>query len=88
LDSLRESQPRTTLVVAHRLGTIKRCDKIAVLGHGGVEELGSHAGLLAKKGLYFDLWQKQGASESDEEQPWKGSLSGGDKDKVNLVVKE
>jgi ABC-type multidrug transport system ATPase subunit len=63
---------------------VKKCDKIAVLGHGGVAELGSHAELLAKKGLYYELWQKQGASESDEdEEPsWKGSATlGEDKDK-------
>ena len=50
----------TTLVVAHRLGTVKKCDKIAVVDDGGIQELGDHATLLAKKGLYFELWSKQG----------------------------
>lgn len=59
LDEMQKQQPRTTLVVAHRLGTIKNCDQIAVLGHGGVEELGSHDELLEMNGLYKDLWTKQ-----------------------------
>ena len=60
LDDLQAKQPRTTLVVAHRLGTVKNCDTIAVLDDGGVKELGDHATLLAKRGLYYELWMKQG----------------------------
>jgi ABC-type multidrug transport system fused ATPase/permease subunit len=59
LDDMQTAQPRTTLVVAHRLMTIKDCDQIAVLGDGGVQELGSHSSLLEQKGLYYDLWRKQ-----------------------------
>jgi ABC-type multidrug transport system fused ATPase/permease subunit len=68
---LQEEQPRTTLVVAHRLVTVKDCDKIAVLGNGGVMELGSHDELVKQKGLYYELWMKQGAraeKEDEEEQ--------------------
>ena len=61
LDNMQKTQPRTTLVVAHRLVTVKDCDKIAVLGNGGVLELGNHEQLLEKKGLYHELWEKQGA---------------------------
>jgi ABC-type multidrug transport system fused ATPase/permease subunit len=61
LDDLQKKQPRTTLVVAHRLTTVKYCDKIAVLGDGGVQEFGSHDELLQNKGLYHELWIKQGA---------------------------
>ena len=63
LDSLQETQPRTTLVVAHRLLTVKRCDKIAYLGNGGVIEIGSHDELLEKAGEYSKLWKMQGAEE-------------------------
>ena len=63
LDELQSKKPRTALVVAHRLGTVKHCDKIAVLGGGSVCELGNHSKLLGKQGLYYDLWQKQGGGD-------------------------
>jgi ATP-binding cassette subfamily B (MDR/TAP) protein 1 len=63
LDDLQEKQPRTTLVVAHRLTTVKNCDQICVLDGGGVKELGSHSELLDKKGLYSELWMKQGGGD-------------------------
>jgi len=66
LDHIQETQPRTTLVVAHRLMTVKKCDKICFLGDGGVEELGSHDELLAKQGEYAKLWKMQGAAEELE----------------------
>ena len=43
---------RTTIVVAHRLSTVKRADRIVVLGKGKVLEIGSHAELIAKNGAY------------------------------------
>lgn len=63
LDDLQKKQPRTTLVVAHKLQTVKNCDKIAVLGDGGVLELGSHSHLLEQGGLYKELWEQQGGGE-------------------------
>jgi len=74
LDKLQETQPRTTLVVAHRLVTVKNCDRIAVLGDGGVAELGSHAELVEQKGLYHELWMKQGAREEEEDKKFKESM--------------
>ena len=47
---------RTTLTIAHRLTTIQNADRILVLGKDGIEEEGSHAELLAKKGIYYRLW--------------------------------
>jgi len=67
LDEMQKTQPRTTLMVAHRLKTVEKCDKIAVLDGGGVKELGSHDSLLEQKGLYYDLWKKQGATKTKEE---------------------
>jgi ATP-binding cassette subfamily B protein len=43
--------------------TVRECDRIAVLGDGRVKELGSHDSLLQEKGLYYELWMKQGARE-------------------------
>ena len=47
---------RTTLVVAHRLTTIKNADEILVITKDGVEEQGTHEELLAKDGVYAELW--------------------------------
>ena len=57
LDSL--SKGRTTLVVAHRLSTIKNADKIAVVNDGIIVEEGTHDELIAKNGEYADLYSRQ-----------------------------
>lgn len=50
---------RTTLVVAHRLSTIKNADKIAVVADGKIAEQGSHDELMAQNGMYADLYKLQ-----------------------------
>ena len=50
---------RTTLVVAHRLSTIKNADEIAVVAEGKIKEKGTHDELLAKGGIYADLYRLQ-----------------------------
>ena len=50
---------RTTLVVAHRLSTIKNADEIAVVADGKIKEKGTHDELLAKGGMYADLYKLQ-----------------------------
>lgn len=50
---------RTTLVIAHRLSTVERADRIVVLSHGRIVEIGSHAELLAKNGAYAQLYRLQ-----------------------------
>ena len=50
---------RTSLIIAHRLSTIQRADKIIVMHKGQVREIGTHQELLAKRGIYFKLYQLQ-----------------------------
>ncbi|HNQ15172.1 MAG TPA: ABC transporter ATP-binding protein [Pyrinomonadaceae bacterium] len=50
---------RTSLVVAHRLSTIQRCDRILVFHHGELREKGSHHELLGQRGLYWRLYRLQ-----------------------------
>ncbi len=49
----------TMLIVAHRLSTIQHSDKIIVLSHGKIMEVGSHQQLLKQKGMYYHLYQLQ-----------------------------
>lgn len=57
LDELMEG--RTTLVIAHRLSTLKNMDRILVFDHGEIIEDGTHQQLVRRKGLYAKLWKSQ-----------------------------
>lgn len=59
----RVMQERTSLVVAHRLSTVQKCDRILVFHHGELREAGTHNELLANRGLYWRLYQLQYADE-------------------------
>jgi ATP-binding cassette subfamily B protein len=52
-------QGKTVLAIAHRLSTIAQMDRIVAMDAGAVVETGSHAELLARGGLYADLWARQ-----------------------------
>ena len=50
---------RTMLFIAHRLSTVRNCDRILVVEKGALAEWGTHAELMAKQGIYFHLYQQQ-----------------------------
>ena len=55
----RMVEGRTSLIIAHRLSTIQRADKIIVMHKGQLREMGTHQELLAKRGIYYKLYQLQ-----------------------------
>lgn len=58
-------QNRTSITIAHRLATVRKCDKIIVLNAGKVEEIGSHEQLLDNQGLYSNLYKLNYSSFDD-----------------------
>jgi ATP-binding cassette subfamily B multidrug efflux pump len=50
---------RTSFVIAHRLSTIRDADVILVMNEGSILEQGTHVGLLARRGFYYDLYNSQ-----------------------------
>ncbi len=57
---------RTTLVIAHRLSTVRHADQIVVMDQGRIVERGSHEALIAAGGAYVNLWRVQAGLRSDE----------------------
>jgi ABC-type transport system involved in Fe-S cluster assembly fused permease/ATPase subunit len=67
---LREiARTRTTLIIAHRLSTIADADQILVLEQGRIVERGTHASLLAIRGLYAQMWERQQARHDEAPDP-------------------
>jgi ATP-binding cassette subfamily B protein len=50
---------RTSFVIAHRLSTVKKADRIIVIANGTIQEMGSHAELLRQRGYYYNLYTQQ-----------------------------
>ena len=53
------TKEKTTIVIAHRLSTVKKADNIIVIDKGVIVEQGKHLSLLKKKGIYSVLWNVQ-----------------------------
>jgi ATP-binding cassette subfamily B protein len=64
--ALRETlNGRTSLVIAHRLSTVREADELLVIDDGRIVERGTHASLLAEDGLYAELYRTQFADQED-----------------------
>ncbi|HEY0405637.1 MAG TPA: ABC transporter ATP-binding protein [Pyrinomonadaceae bacterium] len=72
----RVMRGRTSLIVAHRLSTIQRADRIIVMHHGEIREQGSHQELLTHRGLYWRLYKLQYADASRDERLTGDSSAG------------
>jgi len=55
----RIMEEKATIIISHRVSSIKHCDQILVLDEGQISEKGNHQELIDKGGIYFDLYQKQ-----------------------------
>src|SRR5712691_2715169 len=63
----RMVEGRTSLIIAHRLSTVQRADKIIVMHKGKLREMGTHQQLLAQRGIYFKLYQLQYKDQESNE---------------------
>jgi len=72
----RMVEGRTSIIIAHRLSTVQRADKIIVMHKSQLREMGSHQELLAQRGIYWKLYQLQ--YKDQELSTASGSLIGGD----------
>src|SRR5262249_53081095 len=61
---------RTAIVIAHRLSTVKRMDRLVILDRGRIAESGSHEALLARSGIYATLWAHQSGGFL-QDQEWR-----------------
>jgi ATP-binding cassette subfamily B protein len=71
---------RTAIVIAHRLSTVRRMDRLVILERGRIAEQGSHDALLAVDGIYSALWTHQSGgflplSDDEREDAAEGNLS-------------
>ena len=68
-------QGRTTIVIAHRLSTVRNAEQIVVLSEGRVAEQGTHGDLMRRRGLYWNLNQVQQRAAMDEYEPMISAMA-------------
>lgn len=78
------SRGRTTLVIAHRLSTVVNADEIIVLKDGEIAERGTHGVLMAKGGLYSEMWSRQREANEAEERLRRAQ----EEDEMGVIVRK
>ena len=81
------TEGRTSIIIAHRLQTIQECDRVLVLHHGVVKELGTHDELIAARGIYYTLHELQ-FQDSQAAAELTGDTAGGDKPRRGWVDRD
>ena len=77
---------KSMLIIAHRLSTVKNCDKIIVLENGEILEQGSHEELISNQGQYYRLWELQQGNYIDEEDEPSLALIEPEKSDENEII--
>ncbi len=81
----RLTKGRTTIAIAHRLSTLRKCDRLVVIENGEIGEVGTHQELMEKKGIFYEIAQIQSemskimAFETSSEEDIKKQKNGGNK---------
>ncbi|CAB4018377.1 Multidrug resistance 1, partial [Paramuricea clavata] len=78
----RAGEGRTTIIIAHRLSTVKNADIIAAVSEGYIKEIGTHEELVAKRGLYHTLLKMQEGGSDDGDEDDKDSEIGEETDEA------
>jgi len=69
----KQSKDSTTFIISHRISTVMSADKIVVLNHGEIENIGNHEELVKKEGVYKRIWEIQNSLEDFNEEDMKAS---------------
>jgi ATP-binding cassette subfamily B protein len=64
----KKSEDNTTFIISHRISTVMDADKIIVLNHGKIEDIGTHEQLVSKDGIYKRIWEIQNSLDSLEDE--------------------
>ena len=62
-------------MISHQLSAAAACDRILVLNEGKLEQEGTHIDLIKLDGLYKNLWEREKAAESLQEEAWKEPIN-------------
>jgi ABC-type transport system involved in cytochrome bd biosynthesis fused ATPase/permease subunit len=85
---LKDKHNYTTIVIAHRLTTIRNADQIAVVDRGEIIELGNHDELLDRNGIYAQLWKKQQHSSGSNDRSQNRLLDSSREESLKVLNKE